>query len=94
VVGYSPFGSGRFPAARSRSGRVLAEIAAAHSATPRQVALAFLVRAPGLFTIPKAARAAHVTENAAAGELVLSAEDVARIDAAFPRGRWRGLPIL
>ena len=94
VVGYSPFGSGRFPGPRSRGGRVLAEIAAAHGATPRQVALAFLVRAPGLFTIPKAARAAHVAENARAGSLALSAEDVRRIDAAFPRGPWRGLPIL
>jgi diketogulonate reductase-like aldo/keto reductase len=94
VVGYSPFGSGRFPGARTRGGRVLAEIAAAHGATPRQVALAFLVRARGVFTIPKAARAAHVAENARAGELVLSADDVERLDAAFPRGRRRGLPIL
>ena len=94
VVGYSPFGSGRFPGPRSRGGRVLAEIAAAHGATARQVALAFLVRAPGLFTIPKAGRAAHVAENAGAGDLALSAEDVRRIDAAFPRGRWRALPML
>src|SRR5207244_1050272 len=79
---------------RAWGGRVLAEIAAAHGATARQVALAFLVRAPGLFTIPKAGCAAHVAENAAAGDLALSAEDVWRIDAAFPRGRWRGLPML
>jgi len=52
------------------------------------------VCAPGLFTIPKAGRAAHVAENAAAGDLALSAEDVRRLDAAFPRGRWRGLPML
>ena len=94
VVGYSPFGSGHFPGPRSRGGRVLAEIAAVHGATPRQVALAFLVRSPGLFTIPKAARAAHVAENARAGDLALSAEDVRRIDAAFPRRPWRGLPML
>ncbi len=94
VVGYSPFGSGRFPGARSRGGRVLAEVAAAHGATARQVALAFLVREPGVFTIPKAARAAHVVENAAAGDLVLSDDDARRIDAAFPRGPWRGLPTL
>jgi len=94
IVGYSPFGSGRFPGARSRGGRVLAEVAAAHGVTPRQVALAFLVREPGLFTIPKAARAAHVAENAAAGDLVLSDDDVRRIDAAFPLGPWRGLPTL
>jgi len=94
VVGYSPFGSGRFPGARSRGGRVLAEVAAAHGATARQVALAFLVREPGVFTIPKAARAAHVAENAAAGDLMLSDDDARRIDAAFPRGPWRGLPTL
>ena len=94
IVGYSPFGSGRFPGARSRGGRVLAEVAAAHGVTARQVALAFLVREPGVFTIPKAARAAHVAENAAAGDLVLSDDDVRRIDAAFPLGPWRGLPTL
>src|SRR6202043_3351760 len=54
VTAYSPFGHGRFPGPRSRGGRVLAEIAAAHNATPRQVALQFLVRRPSLFSIPKA----------------------------------------
>ena len=42
VVAYSPFGYGNFPDERSRGGRVLADIAAAHDATPRQIALAFL----------------------------------------------------
>jgi len=91
----SPFGSGRFPGARSPGGRLLAEIARAHGATPRQVALAFLVRRAGVFTIPKAARVEHALENAAAGELTLSAEEEARLDRAFPRGRpGRGVPVL
>jgi diketogulonate reductase-like aldo/keto reductase len=95
VVGYSPFGSGRFPASTSRGGRVLAEIAAAHGASPRQVALRFLVRRPALFAIPKAARLAHVEDNAAAERLELTAGDLARIDAAFPRGQRRhGVPTL
>jgi diketogulonate reductase-like aldo/keto reductase len=89
VVGYSPFGSGRFPEADSAAGRVLAELARAHGATPRQVALAFLVRLPGLFAIPKAARPEHTLENAAAGDLVLGAEEIDRLDRAFPRGRLR-----
>src|SRR3712207_5602580 len=46
VVAYSPFGQGRFPEPDSPGGRVLSEIAAAHGATPRQVALAFLTRKP------------------------------------------------
>jgi len=95
VVAYSPFGSGRFPGARSPGGRLLAEIAQARGATPRQVALAFLVRRAGVSTIPKAARVEHALENAAAGELTLSAEEDARLDRAFPRGRpGRGVPVL
>ena len=54
VVAYSPFGHGSFPGPHTPGGRVLAEIAAAHNATPRQVALRFLERRPLLFTIPKA----------------------------------------
>jgi diketogulonate reductase-like aldo/keto reductase len=96
VVAYSPFGhEGGFPSPRSAGGRVLAEIAVAHGAAPRQVALAFLTRRPGVFAIPKAARAAHAAENAAAGGLRLGAAEIARIDAAFPLGAApRGLPML
>lgn len=86
VVAYSPFGHGEFPKPTSPGGRVLADIAAAHGATARQVALAFLVRQAGVFTIPKAASAAHAEDNAGAGALVLSKAEIARIDAAFPRG--------
>jgi diketogulonate reductase-like aldo/keto reductase len=95
VVGYSPFGQRNFPGPRTASGRVLAEVAAAHGATPRQVALAFLTRRPPLFVIPKASSLAHVEENARAGDLRLSEGDVARLDSTFPRGpRPRSLPML
>jgi diketogulonate reductase-like aldo/keto reductase len=95
VVGYSPFGSGGFPSARSRGGRVLREIADARDATPRQVALAFLIRRPALFAIPKAADARHVEENAGAGDLRLEAGEIARIEEAFPLGRKpRSLPTI
>ena len=93
LVGYTPFGS-RFPAPATPGGRVLAEIAAAHGATPRQVALAFLVRRPALFAIPKASSAAHTEENAKAGSLRLSEAEIGRIDAAFPKGAApRSLPM-
>jgi diketogulonate reductase-like aldo/keto reductase len=95
VVGYSPFGSGDFPEPHARGGRVLARIAEAHGATPRQVALAFLVREPHCFTIPKAGNPAHAEENAGAGRIELSPEEIASIDAAFPRGpKPRELPTL
>lgn len=95
VVGYSPFGSGSFPSAQSPGGRVLEAIAARHGVSTRAVALSFLVRRPSLFTIPKASRVAHVEQNARAGDLSLSDEDLRRIDAAFPPGPpGRGLPTL
>jgi diketogulonate reductase-like aldo/keto reductase len=95
VTAYSPFGQDSFPKPHSAGGRMLAEVAHAHGATPRQVALAFLVRRPAVFAIPKAASIAHVEENAGAGDLALSADDIGRIEAAFPLGRPRGsLPML
>jgi diketogulonate reductase-like aldo/keto reductase len=95
LVGYSPFGHGEFPGPRTAGGRVLQEIAAAHRATARQVALRFLARRAPLFAIPKASSSEHAAENAGAGDLPLSADELARIDAAFPRGpRPRALPML
>jgi len=95
VVGYSPYGHGSFPSPRTKGGRVLEEIAAVYGATPRQVALKFLARRPGLFTIPKAGDPEHAAENAGAGDLKLSDADLARIDAAFPLGARPGsLPML
>jgi diketogulonate reductase-like aldo/keto reductase len=38
-------------------------------------------------SIPKAAKLAHVRENAAAREISLGAEDIAELDAAFPPPR-------
>ncbi len=87
VVAYSPLGHGTFPGPRSAGGRVLKEIAELHHATPRQVALQFLVHRPGLFAIPKASTPEHAMENAGAGDLQLSEADVERIEKVFPRGR-------
>ncbi len=95
VTGYSPFGHGQFPGPRTAAGRVLADIAEARGVAPRQAALAFLTRRPSLFAIPKASTPAHAEENARAVSLRLSDAEIARIDAAFPRGgEPRGLPML
>jgi diketogulonate reductase-like aldo/keto reductase len=94
VVGYSPFAVGRFLRRRGDGAQVLEEIAHAHGATPRQVALRFLTRDPSLFAIPKTCDATHAQENAAAGDLQLEEGELARIDAAFPRGPARALPMI
>ncbi len=86
VVAYSPFGHDRFPVRAQQGGEVLQAIADAHSATPRQVALAFLTRAASVFAIPKASSAEHAADNAAAGDLTLERREIAALDKAFPRG--------
>jgi len=90
VVAYSPFGHGKFLRPGSRGKRALEEIAQRHNATPRQIALAFLTQREMTFTIPKASSDEHVRENAAAGEIELTPDDVAAIDGAFPLGRRGG----
>jgi diketogulonate reductase-like aldo/keto reductase len=95
LVAYSPFGHDRFPASNVGPGRVLAAIAHRHGVTPRAVALAFLTRLPTSFAIPKASHLAHVAANATAGDLRLSDEELAEIDAAFPPpSSPRSLPML
>ncbi|MBW2457115.1 MAG: aldo/keto reductase [Deltaproteobacteria bacterium] len=94
VVAYSPFGSGSFPSAGAGP-TTLRRIAQRHQATPHQIALQFLLRHEGLWTIPKAARQAHVEDNAAALQVELAAEDQRLLDEAFPRGAPGGsLPII
>lgn len=94
VVAYSPFGSGDFPSATSRGGKVLQEVADAHGASPRQVALAFLTRDPNTFAIPKASSVSHVEDNAMAAKLRLTKEELSRIDEAFPLKKRRELPVI
>ena len=95
VVAYSPFCHGDFPAERTPGGRLLKQIAEAHGATPRQLALRFLLRHQSVFTIPKSTAQEHVRENAAAGDLELSESEMTQIDKAFPLGpKPRELPMI
>lgn len=79
VMAYSPIEQGRllkYPA--------LGKVAERYGATPAQIALAWLLRQPGIVAIPKAARTAHVEENLAALDIRLDSEDLALLDRAFP----------
>jgi len=87
VVGYTPFGRGRFPPTPGDD--VLRSVATRHGASPRAVALAFLTRRPSFFAIPKASRPEHVEENARALDLTLTPDDVAELDRAYPVGKRR-----
>ena len=94
VVAYSPFGSGDFPEPQSKGGRVLAQIAKQHHATPHQIALGFLLRDPHTLAIPKASDVKHVEANAQAGELRLTPEELKQIAAAFPLRSRGDLPTI
>jgi len=80
VMAYTPVGQG---GALLRN-RALNAVAARHGATPAQVAIAWTLRNPGVISIPKAADPEHVRQNAKAREIVLTEQDQAELDAAFP----------
>lgn len=62
-------------------------IAADRGVTAAQLALAWvLAQGPHLVPIPGTRRIATLKDNAAAADLNLTAEDLARIEAVFPRG--------
>lgn len=82
AMAYSPIEQGRLAGDDS-----LRAVAEARGATPAQVALAWMLRRPDVIAIPKAGSVDHVRENRAAADLQLSDDDLARLDAAFPRPR-------
>jgi len=79
VMAYSPIEQGHIVGNAS-----LALIAARHDATPAQIALAWTIRQDGVVAIPKAGTKAHVQDNARAAGIVLTPQDLADIDRAFP----------
>ncbi len=94
-VAYSPFGHGDFPAPHTPAGRLLKQVADENNATPRQVALQYLLRWPFSFAIPKASDIDHVVENAGAGDFELTGMQIERLNKMFPLGRARhGIPML
>jgi len=80
VMAYTPLGQ----AGSMLRNAVLAGVAKRHGVTPVQVALAWTMRGDGVISIPKASKAEHVTLNAAARDIILTEEDEAALDAAFP----------
>jgi diketogulonate reductase-like aldo/keto reductase len=95
LVAYSPFGHDDFPSPHTPAGRLLKQIAEENCATPRQVALRFLLRRPFSFVIPKSSGIVHTSENAGAGDLELTAAQIECLDKAFPLGpEPRTLPML
>jgi diketogulonate reductase-like aldo/keto reductase len=92
VMAYSPLGHN---VRRLLGSAALQAVARRHNATPAQVAIAWGLRSGNVISIPKASDAAHVRENAAAGAIELTADDLAAIDTVHrPPSRKVGLDLL
>jgi diketogulonate reductase-like aldo/keto reductase len=80
IMAYAPVGHGKGLLSQA----ALAQIAKRHEATPAQIALAWVLRQPGVIAIPKAVNERHVQENAQAIDIRLRANDLSELDRAFP----------
>ena len=85
VVAYSPFGHAGLPGPDDPRAVPLYDVARELGVSAHQVALAFVTRHRDVFAIPKAASLVHVRDNAAAGDLVLGADHISRLEAQLPR---------
>jgi diketogulonate reductase-like aldo/keto reductase len=81
-MAYSPIEQGRI-----LGNKVLAALAQTRGCSPAQIALAWVLRQDGIVTIPKATNPAHVRENRAALDMVLSDAECSALDKAFPPPR-------
>ena len=69
----------------------LEEIARDHGVTPAQLALAWVsAQGDDVVPIPGTKRVRYLEENAAAAPIELSADDLSRLDEAFPKGATAG----
>lgn len=80
IMAYSPVGHSR----GLLNNATLKKIAKCHDSTPAEIALAWVLRQPGVIAIPKAGNQAHVRDNAQSVEIQLTDEDSADIDREFP----------
>jgi len=87
VMAYSPLGQG--PILRKPA---LGRLASKHNCDAAAVALAWVLRHPGVVTIPKATQPDHVRANVKAVDVKLNAEDLGALDATFPPPK-RGSPL-
>ncbi|MDO6732832.1 aldo/keto reductase [Marinovum sp. 2_MG-2023] len=76
VEAYSPLAQGKV-----MEDATLRDIAAAHHVSPAQIALAWVLTRPMSIALPRTGNKNRLADNLLAAEIVLSAEEVARIDA-------------
>ena len=90
-MAYSPVGHDR----GLLENKTLKKIAKRRDSTSGQIALAWVLRQPGVIAIPKASNEKHVRDNVRSIEIKLTGEDLADFDHEFPPPKSkRSLPTL
>ncbi len=87
VIAYSPLESSGREQATLLGNAALRAVADTHHATPAQIALAWVLHQDGVIAIPKAVDPVHLRANRAAADIVLTSDDLAALDRAFPPPR-------
>ncbi|MEK3686904.1 aldo/keto reductase [Paenibacillus sp. FSL R10-2736] len=89
VMAYSPLAQAGTLRKGLTENETVQRIARDHEATPLQILLAWSIREAEVLAIPKAGTRQHVEENAAAGKLVLTSDELWQLDDAFPQPSWK-----
>jgi diketogulonate reductase-like aldo/keto reductase len=79
IMAYSPIEQGRL-----LDNPTLVDIAVEHSATPAQIALAWVLRHDKTIAIPRSGTVEHVKDNRRALEIRLTREELEQLDVVFP----------
>ncbi|MCH5465330.1 aldo/keto reductase [Levilactobacillus tujiorum] len=85
LIAYSPIAQGDAWGQQLTTNDTVKQIALTHQATVYQVLLAWVIRQPQVLAIPQTSSVAHMEQNLAAGDLILSPKELAALDQQYPR---------
>lgn len=85
IIAYSPLATGLGKLGGKGGAQAVKQVAGNAGKTQAQVALNWCLRKPRVMVIPKANSAAHVEDDCGASGWRLSSDDLAILEAAFPR---------
>lgn len=84
VMAYCPLAQGGRLRKELLEHSVIREIAKDRGVSPSQIALSWVIRDGDILAIPKAVQLNHVAENAAAMDVILTQDEMVRLNEAFP----------
>jgi len=84
VMAYCPLAQGGRLRKELLEHAVIQEIAKDRGVSPSQIALSWVIRDGDILAIPKAVQLEHVAENAAAMDVILTQDEIVRLNEAFP----------